>query len=206
MLAQIAYVAMGVAILSVRAPRSSLAGSLTTAILIGLVVAAAAGALFLGLQRHGRRLTERLAARLLPRAVATTAAVGTALAAIHRSPARIALSAALHFAGWTAAAAGVWVGFRLIGQRVDFTSVVAIESLICATRSAALFVPNALGVQEAAYAVLTPLFGIGPEIGLAVSVLKRARDLALGLPILVMWQTIEGRRAAAGERADQISG
>jgi hypothetical protein len=160
MLAQIAYVALGAAILSERAPRSSLAASLTTAVLVGLVVAAAAGALLLVLQRHGRRLTEKLAERLLPRAVTTTAAVGAVLAAIHRSPARIGLSAALHFAGWIASAGGVWIAFHLIGQRVDFASVIAIESLICAARSAAVFIPNALGVQEAAYAVLTPMFGV----------------------------------------------
>jgi glycosyltransferase 2 family protein len=204
LLAQLAYVALGVAIFSARAPRSSLAGSLTTTILIGLVIATTAGGLFLVLQRHGRRLTETLAARLLPRAVATTTAVGAALAAIHRSPARIGLCTALHFAGWTASAAGVWVGFLLIGQRVDFASVIALESLICATRSAALFVPNALGVQEAAYALLAPLFGIGPEFGLAVSVLKRARDVVLGLPVLVIWQTVESRRAASGCPVGQI--
>ena len=204
-LAQIAYIALGVAILSARAPRSSLAGSLTTAVLIGLVVAAAAGGLFLALQRHGRRLTERLAARLLPRAVATTAAVGAALEAIHRSPARVGLSAALHFAGWIGAAVGVWIAFRLIGQPVEFASVIAIESLICAARSAAVFIPNALGVQEAAYAVLAPLFGIGAEFGLAVSLLKRARDIALGVPVLLIWQAVEGRRAlAAREPADRI--
>jgi putative membrane protein len=194
-LAQIAYTALGVAILSARAPRIMPAGSLTRVALIGLVVAAAGGGLFLVLQRHGRRLTETLAARLLPRAVAATAAVGAALVAIHRSPARIGLCAALHFAGWIGAAAGVWIAFRLIGQPVDFASVIAIESLICAARSAAVFIPNGWGVQEAAYAVLTPLFGIGAEFGLAVSLLKRARDIALGVPVLVIWQAIEGRRA-----------
>jgi putative membrane protein len=195
--AQIAYTALGVAILSARAPRIALAGSLTRVVLICLVVAAAAGGLFLLLQRHGRRLTETFAARLLPRAVAATAAVGAALVAIHRSPARIALGAALHFAGWIAAAAGVWIAFRLIGQHVDFASVIAIESLICAARSAAVFIPNGWGVQEAAYAVLSPLFGVGAEFGVAVSLLKRARDIALGVPVLVIWQAIEGRRALA---------
>ena len=204
MLAQIAYVALGAAILSERAPRTSFAASLMTAVLVGLVVAAAAGALLLVLQRHGRRLTEKLAERLLPRAVTTTAEVGAVLAAIHRSPARIGLSAALHFAGWIAAACGVWIAFRLIGQHVDFATVIAIESLICAARSAALFIANALGVQEAAYAVLTPMFGVGAEFGLAVSLLKRARDIAVGVPVLVIWQAVEGRRALAREPADHI--
>ena len=82
--------------------------------------------------------------------------------------------------------------------------MIAIESLICATRSAAVFIPNALGVQEAAYAVLMPLFGVGAEFGLAVSLLKRARDIALGVPVLVIWQAVEGRRALAREPADHI--
>jgi len=199
MLAQIAYIALGVVILSARAPRTSFAASLTTAVVIGLVVAALAGGLFLALQRYGHRLTERLAARLLPRALGTAAAVGAALNAIYDSPARVGLSAALHLAAWSASAIGTWIAFRLIGVRVDLASVMAIESLVYATRSAAAFIPNALGVQEGAYAVLAPLFGIGVEYGLAVSLLKRARDIAVGVPILLIWQGVEGQRALAGD-------
>ena len=206
MLAQVAYIALGLVILSARAPRTSFVASLTTVVAIGLAVAALAGVLFLALQRYGHRLTERLAARLLPRAVSTTAAVGSALDAIYRSPARVGFSSALHLAGWIASAIGTWIAFRLIGVRVDLASVMAIESLVYATRSAAAFVPNALGVQEAAYAVLAPLFGIGAEFGLAVSLLKRARDIAVGVPILAIWQAVEGRRAllagADGNLAD----
>ena len=96
---------------------------------------------------------------------------------------------------WAFGALGAWIAFRLIGLRVELKSVLALESLVCAIRSTAVFIPHALGAQEAAYAVLSPLFGIGAEFGLAVSVLKRARDLALGIPILLIWQAIEGRRA-----------
>jgi putative membrane protein len=198
MLAQIAYIALGVMILSAHAPHTSFTASLTTVVVIGLIVAALAGGLFLALQRFGHRLTEKLAARLLPRAVATTAAVGAALDAIYDSPVRVGFSAALHLAAWIASALGTWIAFRLIGVRVDLASVMAIESLVYATRSAAAFIPNALGVQEAAYAVLAPMFGIGAEFGLAVSLLKRARDIALGVPILLIWQGVEGRRAIAG--------
>ncbi len=73
--------------------------------------------------------------------------------------------------------------------------MLAIESLICATRSVAALIPNALGVQEAAYAILAPLFGVGAEVGLAVSLLKRARDISVGVPILLIWQAAEGQRA-----------
>ncbi|HUX73745.1 MAG TPA: lysylphosphatidylglycerol synthase domain-containing protein [Steroidobacteraceae bacterium] len=195
MLAQIVYIALGLAILSLFMPRTPLSASLSTGVLIGLALAAVAGGLFLALQRYGHRFTERLATRLLPRAVATAASVGTALDAIYRSRLRVGLSLALHLGGWIASAIGVWIAFRLIGARVGLAAVIGIESLIGAARSAAAFVPNALGVQEAAYAILAPLFGISAEFGLAASLLKRARDIAIGVPILLVWQAAESRRA-----------
>jgi len=198
MLAQIAYIALGVLIFSARAPRTSFELSLMTVFVIGLVLAAVAGGLFLALQRYGQWVTRRLAARLFTGAAAATATVAAGLDAIYRSRARVGLSLAIHLGGWITSAIGTWIAFRLIGARADLAAVMAIESLICATRSAAFLIPNALGVQEAAYAVLAPLFGVGAEFGLAVSLLKRARDIAVGVPILLIWQAMEGQRALAG--------
>jgi putative membrane protein len=196
MLAQIAYVALGVLILDLRAPPASFAQSLVKALLIGMVCAVAAAGIFLALQRHGHRVIEKFTARVLPGALLRTMAVSTALDSIYRSRARVGASIVLHSVGWVASAIGVWIAFRLIGMRVDLKSVLALESLVSAIRSTAVFIPHALGAQEAAYTVLSPLFGIGAEFGLAVSVLKRARDLAVGIPILLIWQAIEGRSAS----------
>lgn len=198
MLAQIAYIALGVLIFSARAPRTSFELSLMTVFVIGLVLAAVAGGLFLALQRYGQWVTRRLAARLFTGAAAATATVAAGLDAIYRSRVRVGLSLAIHLGGWITSAIGTWIAFRLIGARADLAAVIAIESLVCATRSAAFLIPNALGVQEAAYAVLAPLFGVGAEFGLAVSLLKRARDIAVGVPILLIWQAMEGQRALAG--------
>jgi putative membrane protein len=195
MLAQIAYVALSVAILMERSPRTSNAASLTALCAIGLVCAALAGWLLIALQRHGQWITRKIAARILPAAAAATDAVVAMLDAIYRRRAHVAISMALHFAGWVASAVGAWIAFRLVGARADFAAVLSIEGLVAAMRTFAAFVPNALGVQEAAYAVLAPLFGIGAEFGLAVSLLKRARDVVLGVPILLIWQAAEGRRA-----------
>jgi glycosyltransferase 2 family protein len=195
LMAQIVFVVIGLGILSVSAPRTSLAGSLSSALQVGLAVAALACGGFLWLQRHSLWLTGKLATRVLRRAGAASAAVAVSLNDIHRSPARIGLSGALHLAGWVASAVGTWIAFRLIGVRVGLLPVLAIESLISAARSLAVIVPNALGVQEAAYALLTPLFGVAAEFGLAISLLKRARDIALGVPILLIWHAAEGRRA-----------
>ena len=64
-------------------------------------------------------------------------------------------------------------------------------------RSATVFIPAAIGVQEAGYAVLAPVFGLPAEIGLAVSLLRRARDLVVAVPVLLTWQWVESRRAMA---------
>ena len=63
----------------------------------------------------------------------------------------------------------------------------------------AAFVPAAIGVQEAGYAMLAPLFGLPAEMGVAVSLLKRAREIALGVPALLYWQAWRaGGRLAGG--------
>jgi uncharacterized membrane protein YbhN (UPF0104 family) len=54
--------------------------------------------------------------------------------------------------------------------------------------------PGALGFQEGAYVLVGPLFGLGPESALALSLIKRAKDLAIGAPALLIWQVGEGRR------------
>ena len=42
-------------------------------------------------------------------------------------------------------------------------------------------------MQEAGYAGLGAIFGVPPELSLGVSIIRRARDLAVGVPILLLW-------------------
>jgi uncharacterized membrane protein YbhN (UPF0104 family) len=157
------------------------------------------------LQRHGHHwAAAKIAPRLIPGSAAHAPAIAETLDTIYESPLRFAASLLLHFCGWIASAGVTWVAFRLTGHPMDFSSVIMIESLVHAARSAAFVVPNALGVQEAAYALLTPLVGVGGEIGLAVSLLKRARDIAIGIPIVLIWQTLEGRRVLASRNTGAV--
>jgi putative membrane protein len=203
LLAQVAFIALGLGILSKHARSTPLSASLGKFVLIGLALAVFAGVVLLALQRYGHRLTGQIAARLLPRVAAHTGALGAELDAIHASRARVALSCAVHFAAWIASGLWTWIAFRLMGARVDPLSTIALEAFVGAARSAAVLVPGGFGVQEASYALLAPLLGVGPEFGLAVSLLKRARDIVLGLPILIISQAVEGRRALAGDIIDR---
>jgi len=66
--------------------------------------------------------------------------------------------------------------------------------LLYGIRSFAFAIPGAIGIQEATYVFIGASFGLTPEIALALSLLKRARDLALGLPTLGLWQVLESGR------------
>jgi hypothetical protein len=46
--------------------------------------------------------------------------------------------------------------------------------------------------------MLAPLVGLPAELGLAGSLLKRAREIVFGIPMLLYWQGVESRHAFAG--------
>lgn len=201
LIAQLGFIGLGVTILVARLGGHSDHANLLWAAIGGLALLAAGGAGFIALQRRGRRFIEALAARFLPEAAARTSQVLTTIEGIYQQPLRVTAAIAVHLLSWVSSATGVWIALRVCGMEVHYTSVLAIESLVATVRTAAFFAPMGIGVQEASYAVLGPLFGVGPELALAISLLKRARDLTIGVPTLLAWQGMEGVRLATRKGA-----
>ena len=197
LMAQLAFIAMGTALCIAQLRASQATAPYVEGISIGLCLMIPGTIAFIFLQRRGTSFAMRLADRWLPSAVKHAAAFDEAIAAIYRAPARVALSATLHLCGWVVSGTVTYVTIRVLGGHIGFLSAIAIESLLSALRSATVFVPASIGVQEAGYATLTPMFGLGAEIGLAVSLLRRARDIGIALPVLLTWQAMEGQRAFA---------
>jgi len=152
---------------------------------------------FAFLQLVGSRMAEKFLG-VHPRPGRGTAAFRDALHHLYRQRARIALSIGLHLLGWCASGLWLWVVFRVLGKPIAPASAIAIQSLLEALRSATVFIPAAVGVQEAGYAALGALFGFAPETGVAVSLLRRGRDIAVGIPVLLAWQAAEARRIGGG--------
>jgi glycosyltransferase 2 family protein len=105
-----------------------------------------------------------------------------------------AASNAIHFLGWIAKGAGGWITFWLLGAPISLLDALAIEGLLYAGLAFAFLVPGYAGVQEGAYVLLGSAFGVPPEIALGTSLLRRGRDIAIGIPILLVWQFVELRR------------
>ncbi|MCJ2032453.1 lysylphosphatidylglycerol synthase domain-containing protein [Methylobacterium sp. J-043] len=175
------------------------------------VVAVAAVAAFFALQTLGvaRGLERRLAAlgRRFLRSAAPEGAkpeagaagilsVQEALDAVwaRGRRGRIAQSVALHAVAWGLGAAEIWIVLACIGVEVSLTEVLVLESLSQAIKSAAFAVPSGLGVQEGGFVVVGALFGLDAGTAIALSLAKRVPDVALGLPSLIVWQTLEAKQ------------
>lgn len=201
-MAQIAFTIIGLLIGFTRLKASSDLAIYVDALILGTALLVPGVIAFVVLQRKGSKLAGAMAERFLPKAVAHTEQFTAGIEALYREPKKLALCSTYHLIAWIAAAAWLWVIFQLCGADVGFFECIAIESILSALRSAAVFVPAAVGIQEAGYAALAPVFGAGPEMGLAVSLLKRARDVVLGIPVLLVWQAIEGKRAFGAKEGD----
>jgi glycosyltransferase 2 family protein len=192
--AQLAYTAIGLLWLLHLAPLASTVLPATVGLGVGFLLA---GGCFIA-QRRGFGAIERLAGALgrgwTERTAAGAAALHAAIAAIYARRAAAWASFALHLACWIASVVEIWFALRLMGAPRDLGAVLVIESLLYALRSVAFAVPNAVGVQEAGYLALGAGFGLPPEIALALSLLKRGRDFAIGLPALGAYQLIESGR------------
>ena len=193
-IAQIAFTGLALAWLIRLWPEAPVALPVAT----GLAAAAILAAGLLVAQRRGFGSIDRVGGILgrdwLGKTAIGAAALHAAIGEIYRRRCRLCASFILHLFCWIAATVEIWLALRLAGTPLDFGVVLVIEGLLYAVRSVAFAIPNAVGVQEGAYIMLGASFGLTPDMALALSLLKRARDLALGLPVLGVCQLLEGRR------------
>ncbi len=197
-LGQLGYTALGLLLLARLKPDDPLIGWVA----LGIVAGVATVVLFIVFQRRAIGRMEELVRRVAQRWSRTAALEPQPLFreihAIYRRPRALYLGALLHWTAWVASSVEAWLALRLMGAPIGIDAVIVIESLLYAVRSVAFAVPNAVGVQEGAYIMLGAVFGLTPEVALALSLLKRARDLVIGAPALIVWQIQESRRMLRG--------
>ena len=88
----------------------------------------------------------------------------------------------------------IWLALWALDLSASFINALILQSTVLTIRSAAFAVPAGLGVQEGGYLVVGSLLGIPGEGAFALSLVARAREIGLGIPGLITWQVIEGRR------------
>ncbi|HWE73494.1 MAG TPA: flippase-like domain-containing protein [Stellaceae bacterium] len=191
-LTQLIYAMIGIVLLITARPATDLVLPAVAwlFVAVGLCVA------FFVVQRRGSHLLERfepLIARHFSNALpGKVESITEAIARIHAEHGRLAFAALLHLLEWLATGAEAWFALWLMNVPLSFAAATGIEGLLYAVRSAAFMVPMAAGVQEGGYLLVGAAFGLSPDQALALSLLKRGRDLALGVPPLLGWQILEG--------------
>ena len=193
-LAEVAFTGIGLGILLARAPGSELVIPLE----VGLGLAVMAGFAFIWLQQGAApvfsRISQRIAGRWFANAQERLQVLQAELSLIYGHTLRLLAGFAMHLVGWIGTGVAGFIAYRALGVPIQFDDALAIEALLAAIAAISFLVPVNAGVQEAGYAGLGAIFGIPPELSLAVSLVRRARDLAVGIPVLLAWQFIEMRR------------
>lgn len=117
--------------------------------------------------------------------------IDRAVASLYENRRKVVATFGFSLVGWVVGTGEVWLALHFLGHPVDWIDALLLESAGQAIRGAAFAIPGALGAQEGGYLLLAPLVGLPLEAGLALSLAKRAREIALGLPGLVALHRLE---------------
>jgi putative membrane protein len=191
--AQIVFALIGVVVLGAQTSHFSSVALRTSALIASAFLAVQVGGFYL-IQRRGlfgkltravRRFTGN---RNWSQWVTQAQAIDIAVEGIYRRNSAVTASFLLSLIGWIVGTGEVYLIALFLGAPVSWRDAFLLESLGQAIRGAAFAIPGALGIQEGGYLLLAPLAGLSPDVGLALSLAKRARELLLGLPGLLYWR------------------
>ena len=203
---QFLFAAIGIMTLIALGTDTTAAGAAAASL---AVAAPTLGGFYLAQRRAGHRILHFVFSRLQGdsnwRLLGTVDAIYQNLSVIYAQRSGLAASGLVHMIGWLVGVAEVLIVLRCMGLVVTVGEALVIESLVQAVRGAAFAVPGALGAQEAGLILLCGMFQIPPDQALALSFVKRAADLVIGVPGLVALQVLEGKRITANysDRAGQ---
>jgi len=116
---------------------------------------------------------------------------------LYKSPRRLVWGTVLHLVSWMLGAVEIWAALHVVGIDVDPRAALIIESLGQAFKSIGFAIPGALGVQEGGLILACSLIGVNAQGAIELSLLKRIREISIGVPGLLAWQWIEGKRLFA---------
>ncbi len=121
------------------------------------------------------------------------AGLDASMRALYRAPGPLVRACFYNSISWLLGGVEVWLALRLLGHGVGFAEAMVIETLGQALKAAGFAVPGAIGVAEGGYVIVCHLFGLAPELAIALSLMKRLREVVLGVPALVAWHWLERR-------------
>jgi putative membrane protein len=173
--------------------------------MIALVASLPLPVVLVFLLRHGDIFSrmEAFAEKLLGGRSRLTGLIGgvrldTEIRLLFTQPLRLLVACAWQLLGFIVGSFESWLGLRLLGYPVSVWEAIAIEAVTQAVRHIIFIVPAGLGVQEGGLVLFGQMIGLPAEAAVALSLVKRMREVAFGVPALISWQWAEARRLREG--------
>jgi len=202
LLAQMLFALVGLVLL-IGSPR---AGNVPRYASLGLLLVTVAIAGFLLIQRRVglfvilERILAKIVGRDVSRVVGDPRQLDSAIRELYGNRGALVSCMSWQITGFLVGAIETWITFQFLGRPIGFAAAIIIESLSVVVQSATFMVPAGLGTQEASLILLGAAIGIPGTAALALSMARRARQLVLGVPALLVWYW--GERMGASVEGD----
>jgi putative membrane protein len=180
-LSQVVFLLTGIAMLAIVS-----GGDRSTAWLGTLSVAVVAVGGFLlalrfGLLRLLELLVDRIGEQFPDLANLSLNGLHAAAAIFYRRRRALSQATLLHFVAWMLGALETWIILYALGIPASLSKALVVESLGMAARTAGFAVPGALAIQEGGFALAALSVGLPEAAGLSISLVKRAREILIGI-------------------------
>ncbi len=110
---------------------------------------------------------------------------------LYGRPGRLLVACIWQFLGLLVGSFESWLALRLLGYPVSVWDAIAIEAVTQALRQLNFVTPAGLGTQEVGLVLFGNMIGLPPDASIALSLVKRMREITFGVPALISWQWAE---------------
>ncbi|OUJ04902.1 lysylphosphatidylglycerol synthase domain-containing protein [Acetobacter malorum] len=194
LLSQVLFTFMGLGLLLFLVKRSPITDELLESALIALAVGLALFiSQWLGAVAFVEVLLVKIAGHLGWSGVDGIRGLHQAVLGLYKVKRNAVMALWLQFVAWALGAVEVCLILHFMGHDCSLSVGFVIEGVGEAAKSVGFAVPGALGVSEGGYLLIGSLFGISPALAIALSLIKRVREIAWGVPSLLVWQWLEHR-------------
>jgi putative membrane protein len=186
-LTQLIFLLMGLATWAILAPEGGRGAWLGTGLLALAAVALVMAQRF-GLLRLVEALVRQIALRFPALADVSLDGLHAATVRLYRRRGPMMTSSLLHLLAWILGTVETWAVLHTLGLDAGLREALVIESLGMAARSAGFAIPGALVVQETGFVLAAAAAGLPEAAGLSLSLVKRVREVMVGLIGLALWR------------------
>lgn len=197
LLTQVMFLIMGLCVLSWLSQGAARDQWIEAVLAGGAATAAFVLAQRFGLLRALEALLRGMAARWPAMAGASLDGLHAAALDFYRRPVVLLQCGWPHLLAWMLGSIETWAILNALGTPATALQAFTIESLGMAARSAGFAIPAALGAQEGGFVLAAAAVGLPVAPALALSLVKRMREVLVGLIGMALWRLTIQRTASS---------